>query len=82
MALVTCSRCSSRYDDESRWTICPHNRIDVRPDTMLCRHCDVYLGYTNLMTRTGDIDTCSICGRTREQLEAEARAASDPREAQ
>lgn len=30
--LTTCSKCSARYDDEGRWTICPHNLLEQRPD--------------------------------------------------
>ena len=71
---VTCAKCDTSYDDAQRWTICPHNRLDVAPDAVLCRHCDVYLGYTNLLTASRDPDVCSVCSRDRKTLEAEARA--------
>lgn len=73
---VTCALCGRLYNDEHRWTICPHNSLDVMADTMLCHHCDVYLGYTNAFSRTDDPDVCCICGRTRQQLEAELRDAA------
>lgn len=31
--LVTCDKCGARYDDALRWTICPHNRLEVSFDT-------------------------------------------------
>lgn len=30
--LVDCPNCQKRYDDEVRWTICPHNRLEASPD--------------------------------------------------
>lgn len=29
--LVDCPNCQKRYDDEVRWTICPHNRLEASP---------------------------------------------------
>jgi hypothetical protein len=28
---VTCEKCGSRYNDERRWTICPHNLLEADP---------------------------------------------------
>lgn len=40
--IVTCEECGKRYDDESRWTICPHNSLNVAHDTPYCRRHDLY----------------------------------------
>ena len=40
--IVTCPDCGKRYDDESRWTICPHNSLNVAYDTPYCRLHDLY----------------------------------------
>lgn len=65
---VECLRCGTGYDDETRWTICPHNRLDMPADAVLCRSCDVYVGRTNLGTRAPDPDRCFLCGRHREEI--------------
>lgn len=30
---VICEKCNGYYDDEVRWTICPHNRLEASHDT-------------------------------------------------
>ncbi len=30
---VTCGKCKCSYDDEHRWTICPHNLLEAGPKT-------------------------------------------------
>lgn len=39
---VLCDKCGKRYDDEYRWTICPHNSLNVAHDTPYCRRHDLY----------------------------------------
>ena len=38
MALVHCSSCNRTYDDESRWTICPHGPLWAGPDKYCAEH--------------------------------------------
>ena len=40
--IVRCPDCDLRYDDESRWTICPHNSLNVAHDRAYCRRHDLY----------------------------------------
>jgi hypothetical protein len=40
--IVRCEQCGERYDDEFRWTVCPHNSIEVAHDTPYCRRHDLY----------------------------------------
>lgn len=40
--IVRCEKCHARYDDEFRWTICPHNSLSVGPSTEYCREHDYY----------------------------------------
>ena len=40
--IVTCEKCGNRFDDETRWTICPHNSLNVAHDTPYCRRHDLY----------------------------------------
>jgi hypothetical protein len=40
--LVSCPDCKNRYDDEFRWTICPHNSLWVKHDAPYCRYHDLY----------------------------------------
>jgi hypothetical protein len=40
--MVTCSKCDRRFDDEYRWTICPHNSLAVAHDASYCRRHDLY----------------------------------------
>ena len=40
--MVLCPKCGLRYDDESRWTICPHNSLNVAHDRAYCRRHDLY----------------------------------------
>jgi hypothetical protein len=40
--IVRCSNCEAVYDDESCWTICPHNPLYVNPDKKLCREHDLF----------------------------------------
>lgn len=28
---VVCGLCNKTYDDEVRWTLCPHNRLEASP---------------------------------------------------
>jgi hypothetical protein len=39
---VRCAECQKVYDDESRWTICPHNSLRVAHDAPYCRYHDLY----------------------------------------
>lgn len=34
--------CYRTYDDETRWTICPHNSLSVSSDAPLCKEHDLY----------------------------------------
>lgn len=68
--IVVCDHCDRRYDDARSWTICPHNPLDVRPDDLVCRRCDLVVGYTNILTRSTTPDNCMACGRSREEIEA------------
>jgi len=40
--IVVCDKCQTWYDDERRWTICPHNSLNVSHDTPYCRKHDLY----------------------------------------
>jgi len=40
--IVTCPDCWNRYDDEYRWTICPHNPLEAGPDRGYCRRHDLF----------------------------------------
>ena len=40
--VVTCPKCNARYDDEYRWTICPHNPLYRAHDAVLCRVHDLF----------------------------------------
>jgi hypothetical protein len=42
LMVVTCSNCQKRFDDEYRWTICPHNSLTVAYDAPYCRYHDLY----------------------------------------
>lgn len=68
MARVTCPKCNLVYDDLNRWTLCPHNRLEVPHDALLCRRCDLYVGYTNNLTYSQDPDHCIACGRSAEAI--------------
>lgn len=37
-----CEQCGLRYDDATRWTVCPHNSLNVAHDTPYCRRHDLY----------------------------------------
>ena len=54
--IVTCPTCATRYDDESRWTVCPHNSLNVAHDTPYCRRHDLY--------------NCQVCKQLAEGREA------------
>lgn len=36
---VVCDNCRRLYDDENRWTICPHGPLGFPPDDY-CPNCD------------------------------------------
>lgn len=40
--IVDCEKCGIRYDDATRWTICPHNSLNVSSTAELCREHDYY----------------------------------------
>ena len=40
--LRVCDDCKRRYDDEHRWTICPHNPLWVKHDAPYCRRHDFF----------------------------------------
>ena len=42
--IVKCGNqgCPSFYDDEFRWTICPHNHLYVPADAIFCIYHDLY----------------------------------------
>lgn len=55
---VRCTDCQKIYDDEYRWTICPHNSLRVAHDAPYCRYHDLYnctLDHS-LYTRTSNPD--------------------------
>ena len=56
--MVLCPKCGLRYDDESRWTICPHNSLNVAHDRAYCRRHDLY-------------EPCAACAATKETNGAE-----------
>jgi hypothetical protein len=57
---VFCEACGKRYDDESRWTICPHNSLNVANNTPYCRRHDLY-----------DCDICAPNSRVEPAYEQE-----------
>jgi hypothetical protein len=42
LMIVTCEKCAKRFDDEFRWTICPHNPLDVPAGKVLCLEHDLF----------------------------------------
>lgn len=70
--IVRCEKCGTNYDDASRWTVCPHNSLDVSPVAVYCRRCDLYVGLNNLKVPTFDKERCMGCGRTAEEIRREA----------
>lgn len=40
--IVTCEQCGRRFDDEHRWTICPHNPLEAGHDSGYCRRHDLF----------------------------------------
>jgi uncharacterized protein DUF3467 len=36
--LIRCEKCFSNYDDENRWTICPHGPLWAAPDAYCRKH--------------------------------------------
>ena len=61
--IVRCDSCGRRYDDASRWTICPHNSLNVAHDAVLCRRHDLYNCYLcepGVPLLTGLADTLPI----------------------
>lgn len=81
--------CGKVYDDTKCWTICPHNPLDVPPDAVYCRRCDLFVGFDNLKLRVDHSDPerlarnevavvaepprCLGCGRTADEVKAAPR---------
>ncbi len=64
--IVTCETCGLRYDDESRWTICPHNSLSVAHNTPYCRRHDLY--------------NCPLCKPALEEMPPVAEVAEEIRD--
>jgi hypothetical protein len=39
---IECGKCGEIYDDEYRWTICPHNPLERSHDAPYCRRHDLF----------------------------------------
>jgi hypothetical protein len=39
---IKCPDCEKFFDDENRWTLCPHNSLDVAADAKYCSRHDLY----------------------------------------
>ena len=68
--IVSCSDCGSIYDDTSCWTICPHNPLYYSADALLCRRCDIFVGFHPGGVPSG-LDHCVTCLRTAEEIREE-----------
>lgn len=74
--LVRCTDCSKVYDDESAWTICPHNSLSVAHDAHYCRYHDLYnctLGPCGIASRFPASDKRNHAFRRAAQLHSNQR---------
>lgn len=51
--IVLCPKCECRYDDEFRWTICPHNPLYFSHDEPYCREHDLFHCHVCASANTG-----------------------------
>jgi hypothetical protein len=40
--MVNCKKCNRRYNDEHRWTICPHDPLESGPGFKYCAEHDLF----------------------------------------
>lgn len=57
--LVRCPSCNKLYDDESRWTICPHGPLWAAHDAYCPEH---------------DLVNCQVCASVAEQPASDGEA--------
>jgi ubiquinone/menaquinone biosynthesis C-methylase UbiE len=60
--IVPCEKCEQRYDDEYRWTVCPHLPLEAAPDGLnYCRQHDLF-NCRVCRDNTGINLICPSCG--------------------